>query len=375
MDVQVEPKVDTNVAPTEEAEALMGKDALLELHGMRKMPSGDGGRKYPVWCRFCDKTIEAKARAKVWQHVRGQEHRSRRQAQLKLEDPNYRGGVKIAVRDTVQQATDLECTGLRLNGTFGRLTRLGSDLKPLWKDYTKYADMAAESAPAGKDTHSITHLVREDDWVIQHHKCRSEGGRKDVRVTGDGETACLQCISLANDQRYLSRISTFLYQMDMVRLLWFRMFSEDKVDGGIESVKTTAIYQRRSKTAYDNLFSLPLEKLYKMARATWWGKSAHKMVPALKEFWVWTVKPCLEGEPGTTLRDVQLQKILDYLRSDPQASTKDIMIVRSIACGEMRRHPAIQGVLCACMNRIHMLESGNKTFPSAHRHWACYVCL
>ena len=56
VDVQGEPNVDINAEPTDEAEALMSKNSLLTLHGMRKMPSGDSGKKWPVWCRFCNKT-------------------------------------------------------------------------------------------------------------------------------------------------------------------------------------------------------------------------------------------------------------------------------------------------------------------------------
>ena len=93
------------------------------------------------------------------------------------------------------------------------------------------------------------------------------------------------------------------------------------------------------------------------------------MTEALQQFFSTVVKPCLQVEPGASMRDEQVQKLLDFLRADPQTSSRDLRIVNAVISGDLSRHPAVQGVMCACLNRVHMLESGNSTFRSKHRAW------
>ena len=88
-----------------------------------------------------------------------------------------------------------------------------------------------------------------------------------------------------------------------------------------------------------------------------------------------TVKPCLQVEPGCNLRDLEIQRLLSYLRGDPRTSSRDLAIVKTVLSGSLCRHPAVQGVLCACMNRVHMIESGNSTFRNRHRSLAMNRCV
>ena len=60
------------------AESLMDKNALLDFHGMKKLPSGDAKKTHPVFCPHCNVTLNCRGRAKVWQHVRGQDHRAKK---------------------------------------------------------------------------------------------------------------------------------------------------------------------------------------------------------------------------------------------------------------------------------------------------------
>jgi hypothetical protein len=112
------------------------------------------------------------------------------------------------------------------------------------------------------------------------------------------------------------------------------------------------------------------KELHAKVSASWWGRISQRMVEAMKGFFWSTVKPCVEVEPGCNLRDVQLQKLLDYMRSDPNASSRDLQIVKAVVCGEIHRHPAIQGIMLACMNRVEKEDSKNRTFRNRHRDWS-----
>ena len=74
-----------------------------------------------------------------------------------------------------------------------------------------------------------------------------------------------KCFDLGSEQRFLSRISSFLLDLDSARVLWSRCFASETVDQRIEELKEKVIYKRRSKTAYDKMFAKPVEQLHKEA--------------------------------------------------------------------------------------------------------------
>ena len=363
-----------------EAEALMNKNSLMSLHGMRKLPKGDDGRVNPVYCPHCNTTLEAKGRAKVWQHVRGQAHRAlRNRAMQKEEGEDKEGPAKIEPADAQTLGVDkAHCQGLRLNSDLARNTRLGSDLRPVWEAYGAYHDFSPDNAPKGVVIHKVTKVCNSGDWVLQHRKCTEDNAPKQVRRHGENEATCYDCFNLASDPKFISRIAGLLLDMEAARILWHRMFAQEKLPGYIEQLKQSTLYLRRSKSTLDHFLGMTDSQLHAKVSSQWFGRSGNVMVEAMKGFYWSVVKPCLEVEPGCSLRDLQLQKLLDYMRSDPNASSRDLAIVKSVVTGELHRHPAIQGIMLACMNRVDKVERGNNTFRNKHRDWSarvqCLIC-
>ena len=69
-------------------------------------------------------------------------------------------------------------------------------------------------------------------------------------------------------------------------------------------------------------------------------------VSALDLFFSQTVRPCIDTEPGAGLKEAYLQKLIDFLASDPNTSTRDLDMIQSICSGKLQRHPALHGVAC-----------------------------
>jgi hypothetical protein len=109
----------------------------------------------------------------------------------------------------------------------------------------------------------VTAHCTEKDWTIQHSKC--DGEKATVYTGSDGSSVCKKCFDLGSEQRFLSRISSFLLDLDSARVLWSRCFASETVDQRIEEIKEKVIYKRRSKTAYDKMFAKSVEQLHKEA--------------------------------------------------------------------------------------------------------------
>ena len=253
------------------AESLMDKNALLDFHGMKKLPSGDAKKTHPVFCPHCNVTLNWRGRAKVWQHVRGQDHRAKKAKN----DGCSKKGIKVEPADVATKVIDVGlCKGLRLNGSIGRQTRLGSDLRSMWDEYAKYADLTDANAPKGVQVHQITRIFSQNDWNFCHWQCASSSDEtKQVRRNGEGDATCSQCFSLASDQKFLSRVSGFVVDLDSARYLWHRLFANEKAEELEQSLRAKEIYQRRCQSTYDHLFSLDTEALYNKVRAQWHGRS------------------------------------------------------------------------------------------------------
>lgn len=114
-------------------ECLLGKQDLLELHGLKALPHNSHKKKFPVFCPHCDTVIEGRNRAKISQHI---EHRKLWRASQGVEI------CKPVITDMDAESRGIQvgqCGGLRLMSSFGQKTRLGSDLFPVWQIYTQYA--------------------------------------------------------------------------------------------------------------------------------------------------------------------------------------------------------------------------------------------
>ena len=78
--------------------------------------------------------------------------------------------------------------------------------------------------------------------------------------------------------------------------------------------------------------------------STWWGRSRCKMTEPLALFFAHMVKPCMEVEPGQSLKMSYVNKLIDYMASEEGTSGADLEMVRQICAGKLQRHPAMHGV-------------------------------
>lgn len=102
-----------------------------------------------------------------------------------------------------------------------------------------------------------------NDWTLQDSKCAGQHAL--VHCGADGEHVCVDCFKRCSDQRFLTRLSTFVLDLDAARLLHCRMFATEKVDDLIASLKQKAVYTQRSKTVYDHMLDLSTPALHKQA--------------------------------------------------------------------------------------------------------------
>ena len=159
-------------------EMTMGKDELMVLHGIKKLDRDSNGKKFPVACSHCDKIFCAKNRAKIWQHCSGGEHRQR-----------WKGAViKSLANEKEEQWNKSEvegkCEGLQLSSELGKQTRLGSDLKEVWLQFTKFANLEQVEGISGQKAHLISHDCNLNSWNLRSARC--EGQSKLCKVSCHG---------------------------------------------------------------------------------------------------------------------------------------------------------------------------------------------
>ena len=253
-----------------EAEAFLDKAALMDFHGMKMLPRDPVGKLYPAYCKYCDQTISAKGRAKVWQHVRGQEHRAKKfkAEQMPPEE------IKTEPADHVTKVIDIGfCKGLRLNGSIGKQTRLGDDLRATWDEFVKFSELGNANAPRGVKVHDIQEHHARNDWTIRHQQCvATDSEKKQVRRNDEGDVTCSVCYNLCSDAKWISRIAALILDMDQGRLLWHRTFASDKVEEFQDSIKKKELYLRRCQSAYDTMFAHDDQTLYTKVRNCWNGR-------------------------------------------------------------------------------------------------------
>lgn len=342
-------------------EVMMNKAQLEELHGLKRFPKGHQGKANPMYCKHCDKIFEGRNRAKVWQHVRGQDHRAKwgrqsnkpESAQVKVENDEL----------PADSYTDGHCSGLKLGSSLGQSTRLGSDLAPVWKEFAAYRQMQA-STPCGESTHVYEHLVTENDWIIRHCKCQ----KQDAVYTGDdGWSTCKICLSLGNDQKFLTRTSQFVADLDEARLLFHRMYKSEVCPEFIKTLKEKNVYQRRCKTNYDRFIDFDLPKLHASVRSKWVGRKGRQTSDAMGMLMAHVVLPCIDVEPSYGLKEANVDRLLKFMSNDENSNPKDLEIVKSIVTGQVSRNPALHGIMVALMTQFQNMESGKTTMRNPNR--------
>ena len=193
-----------------------------------------------------------------------------------------------------------------------------------------------------------------------------------VLVSDDGNVCCRACMELGSCKRFIARVSQFVHSMDEARLLYARTFSPETVDDLIEQLRGSPNYLRRHKNAYEMSFGMPLEKLHRHVRSVWLGRQSNKLTDTLTMWVSQYVTPALEVEPGASIEEVHVQKLLNYISMSKvqKVNRQELKLVERIVTGKISQHPAIQGMLIACMNKLQCQERGTCTVRDRHRDFS-----
>ena len=189
----------------------------------------------------------------------------------------------------------------------------------------------------------------------------------EVRHAEEGDSTCLHCTDLCNQQKFLSKVSNFVLSMDMATVLHARMFDPESLPDLLKTLRSSANYLRRQQSMYEWVFALETDKLHLKVRSLWCGRMGHKMKDALATWMATYVSPCLDTEPGHSFAKHHIDSLMQSLCSSGTVSETEMSLVRAIVTGEVSRHPALQGILCACLHRLKNFENGTTTLRNRHR--------
>lgn len=189
----------------------------------------------------------------------------------------------------------------------------------------------------------------------------------------DEDAVCRECFDLGSHSRFIQKICGFVHSLDEAQLLHKKMFAPETVNDFISSLQQLPNYSRRSKSLYDASFKKDVKVLHHRVMCVWNGRVGQPMTEALNLFRAQVVQPCLDTEPGHPIPHKCLDRLLQFLTNDPQANSFDVSLVRSIVTGQLSRHPAMQGVLVACMTKLQNEEEGKKAMRNSKRSFANHV--
>ena len=131
----------------------------------------------------------------------------------------------------------------------------------MWDEYSLYMDFSSSENPKGEACKQAQRLFATNDWIIKHSKCTEEDAV--IHSSAEGDHVCRRCFELGSDQRFLSRMTHVVSDMDAARLLYWKMFATETVSERIEGLKNKVIYKRRCKNSYDNMLSWTVETLHR----------------------------------------------------------------------------------------------------------------
>lgn len=77
-----------------------------------------------------------------------------------------------------------------------------------------------------------------------------------------GDACCTECFQLGTKQRFVAKVSLFVWSMDMARLLHLKMFDSDSVPAFESKLRGSPNYLRRNKALYEQFMDLDLKELH-----------------------------------------------------------------------------------------------------------------
>ena len=193
-----------------------------------------------------------------------------------------------------------------------------------------------------------------------------------VHINGDDQV-CEECCNLGSQQRYLHKVSAFVHSMDEARLLYHRMFAEESLEKFLVTLRESANYQNRAKHMYETSIARDAQDLHHRVGCVWRGRMGQENTEAINLFFAQFVQPCLDTEPGHPIQHKAIERLMAFMMNDPNTSSLDASLVKSIVTGKLARHPAMQGVLIGCMSNLRNWEEGKSTMRNRHRDLACNV--
>lgn len=100
---------------------------MRRFHDLRIGMKNTFDRTHPVWCPHCKKHFSGRNRAKIWQHVSGQEHRRAFNQHRRMQQPEpLQDRDPQPAQPNASAVSPGTCSGLSLNSQLGQGTRLGS---------------------------------------------------------------------------------------------------------------------------------------------------------------------------------------------------------------------------------------------------------
>lgn len=188
-----------------------------------------------------------------------------------------------------------------------------------------------------------------------------------MHCSEDGDKVCKECFALGSKQKFLTKVSSFVHQLDEAKLLYYQTFREEHVEDFIAELRSCCNYVRRAKHQYEESFGKPPEKLHHHIRCVWSGRVGQCMTECLALFHAQFVKPCLDTEPGQGMKEACLEELIRYMTLDPNTDQQSLNIVRAVVTGRVSRHPAVQGVMTCCMAKLRQLDNEISTMKNPHR--------
>lgn len=182
-----------------------------------------------------------------------------------------------------------------------------------------------------------------------------------------GDACCEECFLLGSKQRFVAKVCNFVWSLDIARLLHFTMFDPDGLEDFKGKLRSSPNYLRRHKALYEQSLSGSPEDLHSQVCKTWRGRLGVTNTETCELFMAMYVSPCMVCEPGSSIKKQHLQNLLNFMQSDPTTGAGELEMVRSIVTGEVSRHPAVHGVLCAIMDKLRQWQHGTHTMRNRHR--------
>ena len=155
--------------------------------------------------------------------------------------------------------------------------------------------------------------------------------------------------------------------MDAARLLYFKMYDPEGVEDFEQKLRSSCNYLQRLKSLYEEIMALSQEELHLRVKQSWNGRTSSLQTAELDLFTSQWVRPCLDCEPGVSMKHQHLKGLLAYMASETSSTSADLQVVQAVVTGQLKRHPAVQGVLAACVEKIRMWNNGCSTMRNRHR--------